>query len=114
MNDTGMLCALCSCPDTETAHALAEQLVGNHLAACVNVIPSVTSFFQWEGRLEKDSEVLLIIKCAERSWQDLHDFLAAEHPYDNPEIIALPVCQGSNSYIDWVLAECAPPQDNRH
>jgi len=114
MSDTEMLCALCSCPDTETADTLAEQLVGNHLAACVNVIPAVTSFFHWEGKLEKDSEVLMVIKCAEHSWQELHDFLATEHPYDNPEIIALPVSRGSNAYIDWVLTECAPPQDNRH
>lgn len=105
---------LCSCPDTETAHALAEQLVGNHLAACVSVVPAVTSFYHWEGRLEKDSEVMLIIKCAERSLPELNDYLAVEHPYDNPEIIAIPVSYGSSSYLDWVTGECAPPQDDRH
>ena len=114
MGETGVFCVLCSCPDTETAHTLAQQLVSNHLAACVNAVPAVTSFYHWKGRLQKDSEVLLIIKCAEHSWPELHDYLAAEHPYDNPEIIALPVIQASDSYLDWVLGECAPPQDNRH
>jgi periplasmic divalent cation tolerance protein len=114
MSETGVISVLCSCPDTETANMLAEQLVGNHLAACVSVVPAVTSFYHWEGRLQKDSEALLVIKCAEHSWQELHDYLLRKHPYDNPEVIALPVSKGSGRYLDWIIDECAPPQDNRH
>ena len=114
MSETGVLCVFCSCPDLETANTLAEQLVNNHLAACVNVLPAVTSFYRWQDRLEQDSEVLLVIKCAEHSWQSLHDYVLSEHPYDNPELIAVPVDRGSVKYLDWVLSDCAPPQDNRH
>lgn len=80
----------------------------------MNVLPAVTSFYRWQDRLEQDSEVLLVIKCAVHSWQALHDFVLGEHPYDNPELIAVPVIRGSGKYLDWVLSDCVPPQDNRH
>ena len=93
---------------------LAEKLVNNHLAACVSVLPGVTSFYRWQDQLERDNEVLLVIKCADHSWQALHDFVLSEHPYDNPELIAVPVEMGNSNYLDWVTGECAPPKDDRH
>ena len=114
MSETGIFCVFCTCPDTDAANLLAEKLVENHLAACVNVLPGVTSYYRWQGQMERDSEVLLLIKCAEHSWQTLHDFVLREHPYDNPELVAVPVDLGSGSYLDWVSSECAPPKDNRH
>ena len=114
MSETGVFCVFCSCPDTEMANNLARELVNNHLAACASVMPGVTSFYHWEDQLEQDNEALIIIKCAEHAWEALRDHVLSRHPYENPELIAIPVEHGSGAYMDWVINACAPPKDDRH
>lgn len=84
------------------ATAVARKLVEERLAACAQVVPGVTSIFHWEGMLRHDDEVLLILKTTEEAWPALRDRLAKLHPYDTPEIIALPVEHGSYDYLAWV------------
>jgi len=88
--------------DSGEAAKIAEALVGEHIAACVNIIPEVRSLFFWNGKTEQAKEVLLICK----SRQELLDRLIARvktlHSYSVPEIIALPIVSGSPQYLDWV------------
>ncbi len=96
---------LCTCPDRDTALRLAEALVEERLAACVNLLPGLTSVYRWEGRIQHDSEVLLLIKTVEARVEPLTDRLRLLHPYEVPEIIALPIVSGSSDYLNWV-SEC--------
>ena len=96
---------LCTCPNEETAQRIAEALVTEHLAACVNRMPGVRSTYRWQGRLEDEPEVLLLIKTVRRRFEALELRLRALHPYDLPEIIALPAVSGSVPYLNWVATE---------
>ena len=93
---------LCTCPDREKAEEIAENLVEAKLAACVNILPGITSVYRWQGAIEKDSEALLLIKTAAERVADLQKTLVELHPYDVPEIIILPVEGGHLPYIEWV------------
>ncbi len=93
---------LCTCPDPETGRRLAESLVGDRLAACVNLIPGLTSIYLWEGRIQTEAEVLLLIKTTDERLDALIARLRALHPYQVPEIIALPIVVGLPEYLDWV------------
>lgn len=94
--------AYCTCPDTDTAQALAQTLVAERLAACVNALPGVTSVFRWESQVETDSEVLLIIKTTEPCVAPMTARIVALHPYDVPEVISHPITAGHETYLDWV------------
>lgn len=96
-----MLLVLCTCPP-EAAERLAALLVEARVAACVNIDAAVRSFYWWQGEVNRDDEALLIIKSHQRKWAELERLLVQEHPYDLPEIIALPVVRGSLSYLRWV------------
>ena len=98
---------LSTCPDPETARGLAADLVENGLAACVNIVPGIQSVYRWQGDIEQDSEVLIIIKSVERRWQDLHRGIRSAHPYETPEIVGLPVQQVNPDYLDWVEKSCS-------
>jgi periplasmic divalent cation tolerance protein len=90
-------------PDVKSAHNLAFTLVEEGLAACVNVIPQVTSVYRWRGAVEESSEVLLVIKTsAAVDLETLRDRLLTVHPYDVPELLLLPVSYGLDKYIDWI------------
>ena len=95
---------LCTCPDADTANELAVGLVEQRLAACVNVLPGVTSVYGWEGRVEKSSEQLLLIKTEAAGLPGLEAFIKQQHPYEVPEIIAIPIEGGSQDYFDWISA----------
>jgi periplasmic divalent cation tolerance protein len=99
---------LVTAPDAEVGVRLARALVGEGLAACVNVVPAVRSIYRWQGELRDDSEVLLVAKtCADRA--DAFGARVRElHPYELPEVLRLPVAGGSAAYLDWVRAECTP------
>ena len=105
MTDTLVL--LTTCPDSDTAARIAIALISEGLAACVNEIPGLTSTYMWEGRLQRDAEVLLLIKTLEERLPALESRLKALHPYELPELIALPVCGGSAAYLDWVRQNAA-------
>jgi periplasmic divalent cation tolerance protein len=97
---------LCNAPPA-AAEGLAEALVERRLAACVNVIPGVTSVYRWQGELCKDQEYTLLIKTTRGRLSALTTALEALHPYDLPEIIALPICPGEGQarYLEWVTKE---------
>lgn len=96
--------ALCTVPDRETALRLARSLVGARLAACVNVVPGLTSVYRWEGAVEESAEILLVIKTTTEALPSLSARIVAEHPYSVPEILALEPRHGHQPYLDWILA----------
>lgn len=89
----------------EHASFLASKLVEKRLVACVNIIPRVQSVYWWEGQVCTDSEYLLIIKTTTMKFDELQDAIKDLHPYDIPEIIALPIVAGSEDYLSWVEGE---------
>jgi periplasmic divalent cation tolerance protein len=105
MNDPVLLCC-CACPDAASAQAIAD-VVGERLAACVNAVPGVASTYRWQGRVTTDSEVLLLIKTTAGALQTLTRRVLALHPYELPEVIAVPVTAGHAAYLDWVRANVA-------
>jgi periplasmic divalent cation tolerance protein len=96
------LVVLCTCPDEATAAGIATALLAAELAACVNCVPGIRSIYRWKGQLKDDSEVLLVIKTRAPRYAALEAALRAQHPYDLPEIIALPVVAGSRGYLNWI------------
>ncbi len=89
----------------EEAKNMARALVENRMAACVNIIPQIESYFFWEGKAEYDEEALLIIKTSSARFDRLRDFIAEVHPYELPEIIGLPITHGLSEYVEWVKKE---------
>lgn len=102
MKDTGTLVVLCTVPDQETAANIADELVGSEVAACVNIIPGLTSVYRWEGKICRDVELLLICKTTADKYPALEERIRKVHPYDTPEVIALPIVEGSEDYIQWL------------
>lgn len=96
------LLILCTCPDRETAEKIARHLVEGRLSACVNILPGVTSVYAWKGRLETAEEQLLLIKSNLGRYPDVEQAIRALHPYELPEIIALPVERGLPGYLNWI------------
>jgi periplasmic divalent cation tolerance protein len=91
-----------SCPDIEVAERLAHMLVESKLAACVNILPGVTSIYRWNETLEKSSECLLLIKTTRTAYQPLEAALREKHPYELPEIVMVPMDHGLPSYLRWI------------
>ncbi len=92
----------CTCPDRECAETLANTLVDEHLAACVNLLPNILSIYHWKGQRETTEEVLLLIKTHSGVYPILERRLRQLHPYELPEIIAVPVENGLPAYLDWI------------
>ncbi|NDE13349.1 divalent-cation tolerance protein CutA [bacterium] len=92
-------------PDTETGLKLAHSCVKAGLAACGNVIPGMTSVYEWEGQVREDKESVLILKTTEESLNDLISFVAARHPYENPCIVSVPMNGGSQAFLEWIEAQ---------
>lgn len=86
----------------EEATRLAEMLVGAHLAACVQILPEMESVYRWQGKIERQSEVLLIAKTMRGKFDDLEREVRALHSYDTPEIVAVPIVTGSAPYLEWL------------
>jgi len=99
---TPFILTLTSLPEPQQAERLAEALVDQGLAACVNILPAVTSVYRWQGRRESAQEVLLLIKTRAAVYPTLEAAIRERHPYELPEIIAVPVEQGLTGYLDWV------------
>jgi len=95
---------LVTAPDLKTARALARTILQARLAACVNLIPRVESHYWWQGKLERGTEVLLLIKTVKTRLAALEKLVLARHPYDTPEFIVLPLALGSARYLDWLRA----------
>jgi periplasmic divalent cation tolerance protein len=99
---------LVTAPDAEAAARLARSVVGERLAACVNLVPAIRSIYRWEGQVQDDTETLLVIKTTEERMDALCARVNALHPYDLPEVLALPAAGGSAAYLDWVREESQP------
>lgn len=97
----GEVVALVTCPG-DKAEGIATALVEEQLAACVNIVNQVTSIYRWEGTVKKDQESLLIIKTSLMVWDPFVEKVTEIHPYDTPEIICLPIEDGSKPYLDWL------------
>lgn len=101
---------LCTAPDNTTAQKLAEYVVNKQLAACVNILPQVKSVYRWQGAVQNDSELLLVIKTSTAGYSKLEQALQAQHPYDVPEIIVLPMSNGLPAYLNWLHESVAKDQ----
>lgn len=100
------LLVLSTCP-VESAEALASSVVESGLAACVNIHAAVRSVYRWEGKVQIDKESLLMIKCTRSRLDALKAQLLSLHPYELPEIIAVPITGGHAPYLDWVRDHCS-------
>jgi len=100
--------AFITAPDLEEATGIARALVEERLAACVNLLPGIRSVYRWEGSIEEDAEVLLVVKTRADRAGALVDRVIELHPYDVPEVVMLPAVGGSPAYLDWVREEAAP------
>jgi periplasmic divalent cation tolerance protein len=96
------LAVYCTCPDQVVAERIAEAVVSERLAACVNLVPDVTSIYRWQGEIQRDAELLLIIKTRRTVYPQLEARIIELHPYQVPEIIALPIQAGSAAYLAWI------------
>ena len=102
---TDVQVVLCTFPDLPQARQIGTVLVEMQLAACVNLIPAVVSIFRWEGKISTEEEVLAIFKTTTERFEELERELLVRHPYEVPEILALPVGAGSEVYLKWVRSE---------
>ncbi|MEO8010347.1 MAG: divalent-cation tolerance protein CutA [Dokdonella sp.] len=101
-NDDRLILIHCSCPDTVSAGRIANALVEEHLAACVQAIGGVTSTYRWQGNVESCTEVLLVIKTVATRFEAVRARIVAMHPYELPEIIAVDSAGAHAPYLDWV------------
>jgi periplasmic divalent cation tolerance protein len=92
-------------PDQQTASKIAEALVEGKFAACVQVIPAITSFYRWKGKLEESGESLLLAKTSRERAEELIDKIERMHPYEVPEVIVLEAVGGAAKYLKWVQEE---------
>lgn len=99
------LLVITNCPDEEVANTIALAVVEAKLAACVNILPRVQSVYRWQGRVESAAEIPLLIKTSSANYPVLETKIRQLHPYEVPEIIALPVTHGLPAYLNWVAAE---------
>ena len=105
---TDNIVILSTCANAEDAERIARVLVEARVAACVNVLPGVRSFYRWEGEVEDEAEFLLVIKSSRAHFDALRSTLEKAHPYEVPEIIALPIIAGAPNYLNWLQASLGP------
>ena len=99
---SGAIVVLVTCGSEEQAANIANSLVEERLAACVNIISPVRSIYRWEGKIWDEKEWMLIIKTQKRRFEELEKRVKSLHSYSVPEIVALPIVEGSSSYLKWV------------
>jgi periplasmic divalent cation tolerance protein len=100
-----VLLVMTNLPDQDSAQGLADALVANHAAACVNILAQCTSVYRWQGKIETASEVPLLIKTTRTAYPMLEKLVREHHPYELPEIIAVSVDAGLPGYLQWVAQE---------
>ena len=102
------LLVLCTCPDKDCAERLAEAAVTRRLAACVNVMPGLSSLFTWQGALDRADEVMLVAKTTPAAYPALEELWRELHPYELPEVIGVPIAVGSKAYLQWISDAVTP------
>lgn len=100
--------ALGTAPDMKTARRLARAALGARLIACANLIPRAESHYRWQGKIERSSEVLMILKTTAKCVKKLEEMILAQHPYDTPEFVILDLRGGNKRYLDWLETGCKP------
>jgi periplasmic divalent cation tolerance protein len=111
MSEDEVLLVLTNLPDQDSAQRLAQAIIAEHAAACVNILAACTSVYRWQGRVESASEVPLLIKTSRLAYARLQELIRKHHPYELPEIIALPVSAGLPAYLAWVTNETQPERE---
>ena len=101
-NNTDVIAVYVTAPDEDEAARIARELVGARLAACVNIIRGIRSIYRWQEKIEDDSEVLMIIKTRRNLFKSLAAEVVKLHSYDVPEVIAVPISDGSDNYLKWI------------
>jgi len=101
---------LITAPNEEDAAKMANDLVGSRLAACVNIIKNIRSIYRWQGKIEDEGEVLMLVKIRKEHFKGLEKRVKELHPYAVPEIIALPIIEGSEEYLGWLKEETSKEQ----
>ncbi len=102
MNETAAIVILITAPALDKGEEIARALVTEGIAACVSIIPRITSVYRWEGKVCEDEEVLLLVKSPKSLFPRIRDRVKSLHSYDIPEIIALPVIDGLPDYLEWL------------
>ena len=98
---------LVTAPDLKTARALARAALQARLIACANLIPKIESHYWWRGKIESGTEVLLVLKTQKSKLAALEKLILAQHPYDTPEFLALPLSAGNKKYLNWLKSNCS-------
>jgi len=109
MPDTDAIIVFMTAPNHAEAAALAEMLVEAQLAACVQLLPQIESFYRWQGKIEQQPEVLLIAKTIRTKFAELEREVRARHSYETPEIVAVAVAACSAPYLDWLMTSTKTP-----
>jgi periplasmic divalent cation tolerance protein len=104
---TDALLVFCTCSDHAEASKLAQAIVLDGAAACVNILPAIESVYRWQGKIETADEILLLIKTTRERFSALRDLIVRLHSYDTPEVIAIPVADGLAKYLEWLGATIA-------
>jgi periplasmic divalent cation tolerance protein len=102
------IAVLITAANAAEATRLADMLVGSHLAACVQVLPGIESVYRWKGSIERAEEVLVIAKTARSRFAQLEREVRILHSYEIPEIVALPIVEGSPAYLEWLAKSLEP------
>ncbi len=97
----GYCVVITTCGNREEAEKLADLIIENQLAACVQ-LSSITSYYTWDGQMNKDSEIRILIKTRTQLYDELEKFIKENHSYDVPEIIEIPIQSGSKEYLSWI------------
>jgi periplasmic divalent cation tolerance protein len=107
------LLVITNLPDAASAQTLALSLVEQRLAACVNILAPCRSVYRWQGKIELAEEVPLLIKTTTTRYAELEQAIVKQHPYELPEIIAVPLAKGLPAYLDWIAEETWETQENQ-
>ena len=108
MADDDPIVVFLTAANLEEATRLADLLIGAHLAACVQILPEMESVYRWQGQVERQSEILLIVKTTRGKFAELEREVRALHSYETPEIVAVPIVTGSQPYLDWLTESLKP------
>ena len=101
-NQAEYMLVLTTCPDSQVAQFIAGKIVDAKLAACVNIVPKIISVYEWQGKKEQSEESLLFIKTTQDKYTALQKCIVNEHPYELPEVIAVPISKGLPDYLAWI------------
>jgi periplasmic divalent cation tolerance protein len=108
--DATHLVLLCTCPNMDIAREIAGTLVEDGVAACVNILPGLTSVYRWQGETHEDAELLLLAKTTSKAYRRAEETIQRLHPYELPEIIAVPVTKGLSDYLHWMTLQTQSDQ----